>query len=258
MVKTNIDPAQFSMAWSGDGGRAGNLHEILVRRLGHMIVSGAFGAGEALPPAEELCERFSVTRSVLREGLKVLSGKGMIEARQKTGTRVRPRADWNHLDPDLLLWRFASPKLDDVVALFELRRAIEPEAAALCARRATPEQITLLGQIMQRMEEVAGDNAAFALPDLQFHLAIMRFTGNDLIVSLSGMIEMALLISFRLSDEITGDQRHALPLHRTLLDAISNHDETGARTATLVLLDGAESDVRRVVDRSGFSAGFRR
>ncbi|SIQ58835.1 transcriptional regulator, GntR family [Rhizobium sp. RU35A] len=257
MIKTTLDPVHFSVALGGDGGRGGNLHEILVRRLGHMIVSGVFGAGEVLPPADELCQRFDVTRSVLREGLKVLSGKGMIEARQKTGTRVRPRADWNHLDPDLLLWRFASPKIDDVVALFELRRAIEPEAAALCARRATAEQIATLREIMQRMEEAASDNAAFALPDLQFHLAILRFTGNDLIGSLSGMIEVALLISFRLSDEITGDQRHAIPLHRALLDAISTRDEPRARAATLTLLDGAESDVRRVIARNGGIVGFR-
>ncbi|AGT09856.1 FadR/GntR family transcriptional regulator [Paracoccus aminophilus] len=243
-----LDPLGYTAL--SEGTRGGSLHAMLVRRLGQMIVSGGFAAGDVLPPAEELCRRFEVTRSVLREGLKVLSGKGMIEARQKTGTRVRPRAEWNHLDPDLLIWRFAAPKLDDVVALFELRRAIEPEAAALCARRADPAQIAEIARLLAQMEATAEDNAAFAGPDLQFHLAILRCTGNDLIGSLSGMIEVALLISFRLSDDMAGDQRHAIPLHRALLAAITARDETAARAAALALLEGAEADVRRVINRS--------
>lgn len=230
---------------------AGSLHGMVVERLGFLIASGEFKAGDVLPNADELSARLGVGRSVLREGLKVLSGKGMIEARPKTGTRVRPRSEWNHLDPDLLAWRYASPNPEDVASIFDLRRAIEPAAAALCAKRATPQQIAEIKAVLQEMEATADDSDRFAGPDLAFHQALLRYTGNELIASLAGMVEMALLISFRLSDDNYGGQRHSLPQHRAVLERIEAHDEEGARLAVIELLNDAEADVRRVLERRG-------
>lgn len=222
---------------------------MVVEQLGFLIASGEFKAGDVLPNADELSGRLGVGRSVLREGLKVLSGKGMIEARPKTGTRVRPRSDWNHLDPDLLAWRYASPSLDDVASIFDLRRAIEPMAAALCARKATPEQIARIDAILREMEATADDSERFAGPDLSFHQALLRFTGNELIASLASVVEMALLISFQLSDDNYAGQRHSLPLHRAVLQRVEARDEEGARLAVIALLNDAEADVRRVLER---------
>lgn len=233
----------------GPASRAGSLHGMVVERLGFLIASGEFKAGDVLPNAEELSARLGVGRSVLREGLKVLSGKGMIEARPKTGTRVRPRADWNHLDPDLLAWRYASPQPHDVASIFDLRRAIEPAAAALCAKKATEEQIAVMRALVQEMEETADDSERFALPDLAFHQALLRNTGNELIASLASMVEMALLTSFRLSDDNYAGQRHSIPEHRRVLERIAARDEEGARLAVIELLNSAEADVRRVVEQ---------
>ncbi|MCO5066337.1 MAG: FadR family transcriptional regulator [Rhizobiaceae bacterium] len=234
---------------------SGSLHGMVVERLGFLIASGEFKAGDVLPNADELSERLGVGRSVLREGLKVLSGKGMIEARPKTGTRVRPRAEWNHLDPDLLAWRYASPSVEDVGSIFDLRRAIEPAAAALCAKKASAEQIAQLSAILDEMSATADDSDRFAGPDLSFHQALMRFTGNELISTLGSVVEMALLISFRLSDD-RGGQRHSLPLHKGVLDRIRDRDEEGARQAVVTLLNDAEADVRRALERR--SKGERR
>lgn len=233
---------------------AASLHGMVVERLGFLIASGEFKAGDVLPNTEELSARLGVGRSVLREGLKVLSGKGMIEARPKTGTRVRPRSEWNHLDPDLLAWRYASPSPQDVASIFDLRRAIEPAAAALCARKATTEQISRIGTILREMEATADDSDRFVGPDLSFHQALLRFTGNELIASLASVVEMALLISFRLSSDNYGSQRHSMPLHRTVFERIEARDEEGARLAVSTLLNDAEADVRRILERRGKAA----
>ncbi len=228
---------------------AGSLHGMVVQRLGFMIASGQFKAGDVLPSSEQLCERLGVGRSVLREGLKVLSGKGMIEARPKTGTRVRPRADWNHLDPDLLTWRFSSPSFRDVADIFDLRRAIEPAAASLCARGASDGQIAELEAALAEMAMTADDSMAFAVPDLKFHQLLLRCTGNELIAALASVVDMALLISFKLSDDRTSGQHHALPLHKAVVERIADRDEEGARLKMVELLDEAEADVRRVLER---------
>lgn len=230
---------------------AASLHGMVVEQLGFLIASGEFKAGDVLPNADELSARLGVGRSVLREGLKVLSGKGMIEARPKTGTRVRPRSAWNHLDPDLLAWRYASPSPEDVASIFDLRRAIEPAAAALCARKATADEIAQIGAILDEMEANADDSERFAGPDLSFHQALLRFTGNELISSLASVVEMALLISFRLSSDNYGGQRHAMPLHRAVLERVEARDEDGAKLAVIALLNDAEADVRRVLERRG-------
>ncbi|WP_348526826.1 GntR family transcriptional regulator [Mesorhizobium sp.] len=100
------------------------LHATVVEQIGLRIVQGDFLPGEALPNADDSSEMLGVSRTVLREAIKVLAGKGLVESRPKTGTRVRPRSDWNFLDPDVLSWRYAAGvSAEDVTALFELRRA---------------------------------------------------------------------------------------------------------------------------------------
>lgn len=162
--------------------------------------------------------------------------------------RVRPRSNWNFLDPDVLAWRYSARVSEaDVRELFELRRAIEPMAGALAAERATPDQIAQLEAVLVEMEGVADDGERFAEPDLVFHQMILRMTGNELIGSLAALIETALLMSFRLSNDNPHGHRHSMPLHRDVAGSISGRDATGARQALLALLDQAEEDVRRAI-----------
>ena len=230
-------------------GAASGLHATVVDQIGMRIVQGDFPPGEALPTADDSTEMLGVSRTVLREAIKVLAGKGLVESRPRTGTRVRPRADWNFLDPDVLSWRYAAGvSADDVKALFELRRAIEPMSAALAAQRATPEQVADLNAALAEMEEVCDDGERFAKPDLLFHQTILRMTGNELIGSLAALVETALIMSFRLSNDNPGGQRHSLPLHREVARKIAAGDGAGAQKALLVLIDNAEEDVRRSVE----------
>jgi len=237
---------RFALATAG---AASGLHATVVDQIGMRIVQGDFPPGEALPTADDSTEMLGVSRTVLREAIKVLAGKGLVESRPRTGTRVRPRADWNFLDPDVLSWRYAAGvSADDVKALFELRRAIEPMSAALAAQRATPEQVADLNAALAEMEEVCDDGERFAKPDLLFHQTILRMTGNELIGSLAALVETALVMSFRLSNDNPGGQRHSLPLHREVARKIAAGDGAGAQKALLVLIDNAEEDVRRSVE----------
>lgn len=228
---------------------AGGLHASVVQQIGMRIVQGGFLPGEVLPNADDSSEMLGVSRTVLREAIKVLAGKGLVESRPKTGTRVRPRAEWNFLDPDVLAWRYAGPITpDDVKALFELRRAIEPMSAALAAQRATPEQVVELNAALVEMEALVDDGDLFAKPDLVFHQTILRMTGNELIGSLAALIETALITSFRLSNDNPRGQRHSLPEHREVAERIAAGDATGAQQALLRLIDHAEDDVRAGVE----------
>jgi DNA-binding FadR family transcriptional regulator len=120
--------------------RKPRVHAAVVRRLGHSILSGDLKPGEALPNEARLCADLSISRTALREAIRVLAAKGLIETEPRTGTRVRPRESWNLLDPDILGWRAAAaPDLDFGRSLLEARHIIEPAAAELAAKRATAQ-----------------------------------------------------------------------------------------------------------------------
>ena len=224
---------------------SGQLHARIVDEIGLRIVLGEWKPGEALPNGDEWATALGVSRTAFRESMRVLAGKGMIEARPKTGTRVRARKFWNHLDPDLLAWRFGAIAGHDGKQLFELRRMVEPAAAELAAERASKRLIAELEAAYRAMEAVGDDGEKLIRPDLAFHQLILQMTGNELIGSLAALIETALIASFRLSNDNPTGQRPALPLHYAVLAAIRDRDGVRARKAMSMLLSSAEADVHR-------------
>src|SRR5262245_38015854 len=119
------------------------LHGEVVHTIGLRILRGDLQPGDPLPGDEELRLDHSVSRTVLREAVKVLAAKGLVHARPKTGTRVSPRSRWNVVDPDVLAWRIeAGPDSELYSEVTEMRLAIEPQAARLTATRASSEEIT--------------------------------------------------------------------------------------------------------------------
>ncbi len=110
----------------------------VAQKLAVAIITGAVKAGEVLPDEDDLRSDISVSRTAYREAVKVLTAKGLVEARPKSGTRAAPRESWNLLDPDVLAWHFeADPNEKFIRDLFELRRFAEPAAARLAAQRRT-------------------------------------------------------------------------------------------------------------------------
>lgn len=222
-----------------------NLHGQVIHELGRLIVSGEIAPGESLPREELLAERMNMSRTALREAMKVLSAKGLIESRQKTGTRVRDTIHWNQLDADVLAWRCESmPTEDFVEKLVEMREIIEPAAAAAAARRRTPEQLARVAAAYQAMAE-AEDLDAWATADLEFHESVLHATNNELMISLFSVIETALGTYFVLSARTASNFKYSLPHHQKVFEAIRRRQPEVARGAMQKMVADSRSNIRR-------------
>ena len=228
-----------------------NIHAYLAGKLGREIVGGTYPPGSLLPNAIEMCARFSVSRTALREAYSMLTAKALIVARPKVGTRVRPKADWNMLDPEVLAWHMQTVPTEDFVDdLFVLRQMIEPAAAALAASersRATIDRIAAAYADMERFKDGAGDLIA---ADLQFHLAILEATGNHFIGALGGLIHASLQCTFKLSWEGAARmQDDRLHQHQLIFEAIRDGLPGLAQERMTNLLQDSINDVREFLSR---------
>lgn len=222
-----------------------NLHGQVIHELGRLIVSGEIKPGQSLPREELLAERMSMSRTALREAMKVLSAKGLIESRQKTGTRVRETIHWNQLDADVLAWRCESmPTEDFVEKLVEMREIIEPAAAAAAARRRTAEQLVAVETAYEAMA-AAKDLDAWTRADLAFHEAVLHATNNELMISLFSVIETALGTYFALSASTASNFKYSLPHHQKVYEAIRRRQPEVARQAMQKMVADSRSNIRR-------------
>ena len=221
-----------------------SLHDRVVHAIGRKILGGELPPGALLPAEPEL----GASRTVLREAIKVLTAKGLVEARPKIGTRVRPRDAWNLLDPDVLAWQqrgAGSPSL--LRALTEVRRIIEPAAAELAASRADASDLAALGEALEGMERTAharnGNVEPFVQADMRFHLAILHACRNELLEQMSRVVYSALLVSFRATSSLPGRARGSLPGHRAIFDAIRARDPRGAAAAMRLLVQATAREI---------------
>lgn len=223
------------------------LHEHVIREIGRRIISGELPSGEALPSEAQLLESLGVSRTALREALRVLSAKGLVEAKPKKGTIVRPTQAWNFLDPDVFAWRLDSEEFERVVTeLHELRHIIEPVAASLAATNAESSDIDVLQSAYREMEACANDDRAFVDPDVRFHLAIMAASGNSLLTSLGQVIGVALREYFAIGIHNPEGQVPSLPYHKAVLDAIVAGKASAARRAMERVVEHSERDARQI------------
>ncbi len=223
--------------------RKRNLFTHVVEELGSRIVRGDLAPGAALPNEAQLCLELGASRSVVREAVKSLAAKGLLELRTRTGTRVLAPTHWNLLDLDVLGWRYASlPRSQFFRELFEIRRMIEPPAAALAAERAKDEDVGALALAFDVMQSVDETSDAAIEADLRFHRGILACAHNDLLVQMGGVIGVGLLVSFRIS---TGSYKAALGQHGAVLEAIRRHRPEQARQAMEALLSGTQALLER-------------
>jgi DNA-binding FadR family transcriptional regulator len=204
------------------------------------IIAGTYPEKSILPGDAELMEQFQVSRTVLREAMKTLGGKGLIQAKARIGTRVRPRADWNLFDADVLIWHAKSGfDADFLMYLGEMRLALEPEAAALAAQRRTPLQLQHLYAWVEKMGADDVSAAEFVRADLQFHLAVAGAAANPFLRSISTLIEVALVNMLTISSPVEDPVQHAqsVAAHRAIADAIARRDSNQARQAMRVVID---------------------
>lgn len=228
-------------------GRRG-LHRDAVDELGRRIVGGELPAGATLPNEADLGDELQVSRTVVREAVKVLAAKGLVVTRPRTGTRVRPRADWDVMDHDVLDWIVeAGPTAHFYTDLFEVRAIFEPHAAELAAVRRTEDDRRRLEQLLERMERAGDDRPAYIEADLALHAAILTATRNELLVRLSGTLEVALQAGRDVTTRIPRGPSSSIPLHRDVIDAIGARRPEEARVAMRRLIEFATRDMESVL-----------
>lgn len=222
------------------------LHVQVADVLGLAIVKGDYKPGQSLPPELQLCEMLGVSRTAMREAVRGLVAKGLVDSQPKLGTRVRPPANWNHLDLDLMRWRIETAATEDYLQkMFELRHATEPAAAALAARHATDEDRERLKADYQAMIDAGDDNAKWVEADLAFHKSIYLATHNEFFWPIGQMFGFALEQMFDIAAR--GSHRpRAIIEHGDLLNGIVARKPDLARAAALTLLGNATEDIAKI------------
>lgn len=223
----------------------GALHGSLLTALGSAIVSGSYLPGQVIT-LDRVCADQGVSRSVVREAIRVLESMGMVESRRRVGVTIQPAEKWNVFDPLLIRWRLeAGDRAAQLVSLSELRRGFEPAAAALAARRANPHQCRIMAAAVSDMvvHGRAGDLDAYLLADKIFHQTLLEASGNEMFRALNGVV----------SEVLTGRTHHgmmpatpnpaAIELHDQVARAIRLRDEEAAERAMRAIIDEAASAV---------------
>jgi DNA-binding FadR family transcriptional regulator len=213
-----------------------DLHGRVAQQLATAILRGDYAPETILPREAELMETFGVSRTVLREALRTLTSKGLIESRPRVGTRVRPRHAWNLLDVDVLDWysRVAEP-MTFALKLQEMREMIEPYAAALAAASHGAETFDALETAHAAM--VAARNVdEWVRADLRFHISVLAACSNELLIPLGTLIERTLEAQLRLNAKRAEVYNASLSEHTAVFEAIRTRDAAAAQQAMEGLL----------------------
>lgn len=226
-----------------DGDRSGSLAERVADELGRRIVSGRYRPGETLPTEPQVQEEFGVSRTAVREAVRLLAAKGMTRSRPKTGTKVMPVTDWNLLDPTVLRWHVDQEPTEAFIhSLFEMRDIIEPAAAARAAERVSREQLAVLEKAMKGIEKGPRASPDQVAADIVFHMTILEASQNPLLRSVGAAIQSALELTFSLGWR-TVMESDAVIRHRAIFEAIRDRRPDDAYMSMRRLLRSSKGDV---------------
>lgn len=212
-----------------------NLSYKLAELIGQQILRGETAPGEILPGEVELGEMYGVSRTAIREAIKMLAAKGMVLPRPRIGTRVLPKHNWNYLDQDLLAWLNFDEHEELVYEFQRVRLALEPEAAALSAINASDAEREELCQLMAEMHTLGQtfDQERWIDVDTRYHQLIYFASGNHFISPFGNLFKAVFENYFRV---ITRDKVLKLELHQRVVDGIMARDPDAARQAAIDLL----------------------
>ncbi|WP_221350341.1 FadR/GntR family transcriptional regulator [Streptomyces beigongshangae] len=235
---------------------ARGVHGQVVQSLGARIVGGAVPEGTTLE-LRVLGEELDVSLTVMRESLKVLAGKGLVDARQKRGTFVRERRYWNLLDADVIRWHVEEGAGEELMRdLADVRSIVEPAAARRAALHRTDADLKAMEAALTSMGRARADSSDAAEADAAFHRALLAATGNEMLARMDMLLEPGLRERDRLvhAHASAGDP---VPSHRAVLDAVRDGDPVRAELAMLELLAKAVEDLDQLTGGAAVPAGRR-
>jgi DNA-binding FadR family transcriptional regulator len=222
------------------------LHGTIAHDLGSLIVTGHFKPGTLLDNEVEASDRLKVSRTAYREAVRILAAKGLVEARPKVGTRVSPMHRWHLLDPDVLAWIFAGePDPQLISALFELRRIVEPPAAALAATRRATADLKAMERALQTMAQHSLSSEVGRAADQEFHATLLSASANPFLESLTSGIAAAVARTTLFKQRHHPLARDPLPDHLRVYEAIRDRRPKRAQQAMGKLIDLALRDTTR-------------
>ena len=219
------------------------------RELGRRIVAGNVAEGGLIDDEAKLALRFGVSKSVVREAIKLLLAKGLVDVRRGSGTRVRSRHEWMLLDDDVLAWhQSVTPKPDFLRQLMDIRRMMEPKAASWAAEFGTQSGLDEIARAQKKIESNAASVEDFVVADAQFHQSVLRAAGNEFLRSLEGVVFSALLTSIKLTNKDPRDNEASVPLHRAVMTAILDRDAVAAEREMLAHLEDTTTRLAGAVE----------
>lgn len=229
------------------GARTGaeSLFGQVTHRLAVAIVSGALPAGALVPNEDDLRAEISASRTAYREAIRFLAGKGLIEARPRSGTRVAPRAAWHLLDPDVLRWSLSSAANEGFIReLFELRGIVEPGCAKIAAMRRTSAQLAQMESALAGMAASEPFTDESMRHDIIFHETLFDAAGNAAISALKEVVATTLWWSLRIQRGTRSAESFKVPLadHERLFGAIASHDADTAEMMSRIIVQEALRD----------------
>jgi len=221
------------------------LHEQVLNALVESIVAEKFGSGDSLPSEAEMCEVYGVSRSSVREALRVLAEKGLIEVRHGLGTRVNPPERWDFMDPLVLSARRKNGAMESVFDdLHEARRIVECEVAALAANRASEDDHKRLAITLDELRDAVADPVAFADTAYAFHRILFESTGNRVLLRMAAPIREVLAYTIQVAASTPGAFEQGVAEREAIRRAIVARDVDGARRAMSAHLDRLHNTVR--------------
>ena len=220
----------------------------VAHQIGRDIATGRYLPGSLIEEEAALSRRFGVSRTVVRDAVKVLVGKGLLEVRRGIGTRVKPREQWALLDVDVLSWQL-STQADSamLLQLMEVRQLFEPQAAAWAAKRAKASEVADILKAVDAMASNVTNMELFLKADARFHRSVLRAAHNEFLLALSGIIYSSLLSSVRMHSPDVDNNRRIVPLHRDVYNAINDKDDIEANFRMTTLIKDASNRIRTLM-----------
>ncbi|MET9614746.1 FadR/GntR family transcriptional regulator [Kitasatospora indigofera] len=213
----------------------------LLADLGPAIASGEIPEGAVLR-GEELEERFGVSRTVVREAVRILESMRMVESRRRVGITVQPKSDWDVFDPLVIRWRLAgADRPAQLRSLGSLRVAVEPAAAALAATHATDDDCRALSALAVELTVTAraADLETFLQHDIAFHATVLKASGNEMFAHLGDTVGAVLTGRTEYHLMPHQPESYAIKLHREVAEAICAGDPERAERAMRTIVTGA-------------------